>query len=95
MSKPVVLYRAVTTTPQEIYYDDECIVEPPGIIIGRQTGYLSRSAAVDAARRAYFEAHEFEIVRSEPVVFLDKAEKLRLAIELLEQELAAAEAVDQ
>lgn len=94
MSKPVVLYRAVTATPQEIYYDDECVVEPPGIVIGRQTGYLSRSAAVDAARRAHFEPHEFEILKSEPVVFLGRAEKLRLEIRRLEQELAATEAVE-
>lgn len=93
MSKPVVLYRAVTTTPQEIFYDGECVIEPPGIVIGRQSGYLSRSGAVDAARRAHFDLHEFEILRSEPIIFLSKSERLRREINRLTEELAASEAV--
>lgn len=93
MSKPVYLYRAVTTVPLEVFYDGEPIIERPGMVLGRQTGYLSRSAAVEAGRRAYLDPDQFAVVRSEPVEFLSDADKLRREIQRLTAQLAAVEAV--
>lgn len=83
------LYRAVNTQSVGSYdveadEIDEC---PPGsIVFGRQSGYLSRSAAVDAGRRS---GHPYEVVRSEPVVFLTRRQKLEREIDRLRAELDA------
>lgn len=93
------LYRAVSTEPftvTEYEWDDfgeespHVYEEPAGMILGRQTGYLSRSSAVDAGRRSGL---AFEVVRSEPVEFLTDTERLRRQIERLSAELAKREAV--
>lgn len=97
MSKPVYLYRAVSTesiSVSEREYDDfgdvstSTYVEPAGMILGRQSGYLSRSSAVEAGMRSGI---AFEVVRSEPVRFLSRAEKLREQIAVLTAELALIE----
>lgn len=99
MSKPTYLYRAVSIEPHKVSeseWDDfgvesaHTYTEPAGMILGRQSGYLSRSAAVDAGERSGL---AYEIVRSEPVVFLTYAERLRKQIRELTAELAAVEAV--
>lgn len=59
MSRPAYLYRAVVTRP----FDDFL----PGDLIGRQTGYLSRSSAVDAV--GLCPEGCAVVVRSEAVVF--------------------------
>lgn len=77
------LYRAIALDD----YEDEYTREPiywVGSVIGRQTGYLSRSAAVDAGRRSGI---EFEIIRSEPVIFLTRAEQLQKRINELTADL--------
>lgn len=94
MSKPVYLYRAVTTRPRTVivqeYEDGEFIeypeVMPVGTVLGRRTGYLSRSGA------AQWLADDVEIIRSEPVVFLSRAEQLQKQIKELGVELAAERA---
>ena len=93
------LYRAVSTEPfsvTEYEWDDfgeehpQVYVEPAGMILGRQTGYLSRSSAVDAGRRSGL---AFEIVKSEPVEFLTDTERLRRQIQRLTANLAELEGV--
>lgn len=94
------LYRAVSTEPFTVterdwndFGDEEEVFsyeEPAGMILGRQTGYLSRSSAVDAGRRSGL---AFEIVRSEPVEFLTDTERLRRQIQRLTVELTKLEAV--
>lgn len=90
MSKPVHLYRAVNAEPITIspeFDEDEPWTEPAGaVVFGRQSGYLSRSGAVEAGRNAGI---PFEIVRSEPVVFLTTRERLEREIDRLRAELAA------
>ena len=79
------LYRAISLED----YEDEYTGEPVysvGEIIGRQSGYLSRSSAVDAGRASGVAA--FEVVRSEPVVFLSRAERIQKQINELHQRLA-------
>lgn len=63
------LYRAIATND----IPDECGFELwfAGDSIGRQSGYLSRSSAVEAGER-YAQGH-YTIVRSLPVVFEDAA----------------------
>lgn len=83
------LYRAVNAEP--ITIDDGWDSEPDTIpagewTFGRQSGYLSRSGAVAAGQRSEY---PFEIVRSEPVVFLTRREKLLREIERLQAELVA------
>lgn len=78
MSKPVYLYRAVTVR--------ESLELPARFPLGRVTGYLSRSSAVEAGERSGL---DYVVERSEPVVFLGRAEKLRRQIAELEAELAA------
>lgn len=90
MSKPVYLYRAVTTRPRMItvqeFEDGEFIeypeVMPAGTVLGRRSGYLSRSGA------AQWRADDVEIIRSEPVVFLTRAEQLEKRISDMKAELA-------
>ncbi len=93
MSKPTYLYRAVTTVPVEVisYEDGEQVsfIEPAGRPIGRQSGYLSRSAAVEVAHRYEYTDAEFEVLRSEPVIFLTTRERLEREIDRLRAELAA------
>lgn len=93
------LYRAVSTEPftvTEYEWDDfgesspHVYEEPAGMILGRQTGYLSRSSAVDAGHRSGL---AFEVVRSEPVEFLTDTERLRRQIQRLTVELTKLEAV--
>lgn len=93
------LYRAVSTEPftvTEYEWDDfgesspHVYVEPAGMVLGRQTGYLSRSSAVDAGRRSGL---AFEIVKSEPVEFLTDTERLRRQIQRLTAKLAELEGV--
>ena len=82
MSKPIYLYRAVTAR--------ESLELPARFPLGRVTGYLSRSSAVEAGERSGL---VYEIERSEPIVFLTRAEKLRKQIAELESELRAVEVV--
>ena len=68
-------------------YDDGDVVEhtemlPVGTVLGRRTGYLSRSGA------AQWQADDVAVVRSEPVVFLSRAEQLQKQINELHAELA-------
>lgn len=78
------LYRAVATE----YVDDAFTNEPiawPGSPLGRASGYLSRSSAVDAGVRS---GVAFEVLRSEPVVFLSRSERIQKQINELHQQLA-------
>lgn len=84
MSKPVYLYRAVATTETRNPFTED-LVTWPGSPIGRATGYLSRSAAVNAGAEC---GVPFEIVRSEPVIFLTRRERLEREIDRLRAELA-------
>ena len=65
MSRRTYLYRAVTLEHLIDEFTGDTVFWP-GDTLGRATGYLSRSAAVDAGRRS---GARFEVVRSEPVVF--------------------------
>lgn len=78
------LYRAVSKGTLYDAFGDVSLW--PGAIIGRQSGYLSRSGA---ARVGSVSGVEFEIVRSEPVMFLTRAEKIQKQINDLHAELAA------
>lgn len=78
------LYRAVAKS--ELYNAFGEMVLWPGAIIGRQSGYLSRSGA---SRVGALAGVEFEVVRSEPVVFLTRREKLLREIERLQSVLDA------
>ena len=83
------LYRAVNAEPITVLdgWDSEAEVVPTGEwTFGRQSGYLSRSGAVSAGQRS---EHPFEILRSEPVVFLTRREKLLREIKRLQSELVA------
>ncbi len=101
MSKPVYLYRAVLTVQKRTECDlpngDDLVpvvmVARPGTPVGRKTGYLSKSSAIDAAYRNGLLDHEFEVVRSEPVEFLTDTERLRRQIQRLTAQLAELEAV--
>lgn len=93
------LYRAVSTEPVTVVehdWDDfgvpseHTYQERAGMILGRQSGYLSRSSAVEAGRRSGL---AFEVVRSEPVEFLTDVERLRRQVERMTAELAKLEAV--
>lgn len=78
------LYRAVSTE----FVDDAFTNEPiawPGSPLGRATGYLSRSSAVAAGVRS---GVAFEVVRSEPVVFLSLPERIQKQINELQRQLA-------
>jgi hypothetical protein len=91
MSKPVYLYRAVLTEQMEFRNVEQGWTDtfPAGYVIGRQTGYLSRSSAV--ANGALFSAGcdgSFEVVQSEAVRFLTIAEKRDQRITELEALLA-------
>ena len=91
MSKPVYLYRAVTTRPRTVtvqeYEDGEFIeypeVMPAGTVLGRRSGYLSRSGA------AQWRADDVEIIRSEPIVFLTRGQQLQKRINEMHAELDA------
>ncbi|MFC5930854.1 hypothetical protein D6T64_11775 [Cryobacterium melibiosiphilum] len=89
MSKPVFLFRAVTARPLLIEHDGVEDVLAPGFVIGRQSGYLSRSSAKAVAFRNHFAFDEFEVIQSEPVRFLTAAEKTEKRIAELEAELAS------
>ena len=78
MSKPIYLYRAVTA--------HESLEFPARFPLGRATGYLSRSSAVEAGERSGL---AYVLERSEPIVFPTRAEKLRRQIAELQAELAA------
>lgn len=84
-----VLYRAVATEHVDDAFTGD-VIAWPGAVLGRQSGYLSRSGATDAGRRSGI---AFKIVKSEPVVFLSEAERIRKQIwELtarLEREVAS------
>lgn len=87
------LYRAVNAEP--ITVNDDMDSEPEvipsgGLTFGRQSGYLSRSSAVSAGMRS---PYAFEIIRSEPVMFLTRAEKIQKQINELHAELARLEEV--
>ena len=89
MSKPVYLYRAVLTAPRTITvreWDDGDFTEyvevlPVGTVLGRRSGYLSRSGA------AQWRADDVEIIRSEPIVFLTRGEQLQKRINEMRAEL--------
>lgn len=86
MARTTYLYRAVATE----HVDDALTGEPiawPGSTIGRQSGYLSRSGAVDAGRSSGI---DFEVVRSEPVVFLTRRERIEREIDRLRAELTTS-----
>ncbi len=88
----VYLYRAISLEESRDEYTDE-LIYGVGSAIGRQSGYLSRSSAVDAGRAS---GARFEVRRSEPVVFLTEAETLSKQIRELTAELEklrASEAV--
>jgi len=92
MSKPVYLYRAVLTEPMTVRNDEHGWTDtfPAGYVIGRQSGYLSRSAAVTNGSIFIKEkGGSFEVVKSEPVRFLTAAEKTEKRIAELEHELAS------
>lgn len=81
----VYLYRAVATE----HVDDAYMGEPiawPGMSLGRASGYLSRSGAKSAGERSGI---AFEIVRSEPVVFLTRGQQLQKRINEMHAELDA------
>ncbi|MFT4156516.1 MAG: hypothetical protein QM630_01085 [Microbacterium sp.] len=79
------LYRAVSAEPITFAEDGEEWTEPAGAVtFGRASGYLSRSGAVNAGRES---GQPFEVVRSEPVVFLTRRQKLEREIERLRAEL--------
>lgn len=87
------LYRAVNAEPVDVveeYNDDgtpyTLRYEAGEFTFGRQTGYLSRSGATSAGQRS---GHPYLVVRSEPVVFLTRREKLQREIDRLQAELAA------
>lgn len=89
------LYRAVNAEPMDVveeWNDDgtpyTIRYEPGEFTFGRQTGYLSRSGAVGAGSRS---GHSFTVLRSEPVVFLTRAEKIQKQINDLHAELVALE----
>ena len=96
MSKPVYLYRAVLTKPRTFivqeYVDGDVVecfeVMPAGTVLGRRSGYLSRSGA------AQWRADDVEIIRSEPIVFLSRAEQLQKQINELTAELAVERSLD-
>lgn len=79
-----VLYRAVATEHVDDAFTGD-VIAWPGAILGRQSGYLSRSGAKDAGVRSGI---AFEIVKSEPVVFLSREQKLVREIRELTEELA-------
>ncbi len=99
MSKPTYLYRAILT--EEIRREVEnledgrlvpgILVAPKGVPVGRKTGYLSRSSAVDAAYRNGLTEDQFEIVRSEPVEFLDERGRIEKQIDALYDRLVELE----
>lgn len=87
------LYRAVNAAPIDVvedYNDDgtpyTLRYEPGEFTFGRQTGYLSRSGASSAGQRS---GEAFTVLRSEPVVFLTRRQKLLREIERLQAELEA------
>lgn len=87
------LYRAVNAEPVDEVVDYESDGTPYTLrhevgefTFGRQTGYLSRSGAVSAGNRS---GYVFTVLRSEPVVFLTRAEKIQKRINELHAELAA------
>lgn len=84
------LYRAVAIEDGA----DDC-GEPifRGEVLGsRVSGYLSRSSAMDAGRAS---GVEFEVERSEPIVFLSRRERLRKrAAELSAEAKALREEAD-
>jgi hypothetical protein len=90
MSKPVYMYRAVLKAPRPVVSEDwegENVTRyhdtlSVGTVLGRRSGYLSRSGA------GRWAAEDVEIIRSEPVVFLTTAEKLRKQITELRSQLA-------
>lgn len=93
MSRPLHIYRAVNAEPVDVveeWNDDgtpyTVRYEPGEYAFGRQSGYLSRSGASGAGRRA---GHAFSVLRSEPVVFLTRAEKIQKQINDLHAELVA------
>ncbi|ALJ22089.1 hypothetical protein [Microbacterium sp. No. 7] len=85
------LYRAVNTEDVFVVTDWEdgeehgYTAEPGEHIFGRMSGYLSRSGARDAGLRS---GHPFEVIRSEPVVFLTAEGRKAKRIAQLEAELA-------
>jgi hypothetical protein len=87
MSKPTYLYRAVLTRDraETVWDGDGEFVEvvPAGTVLGRRTGYLSRSGA------SRWLADDVEVIRSEPVLFLTSAEKLQKRIAELQSQLEA------
>lgn len=87
------LYRAVNAEPVDVveeWNDDgtpyTIRYEPGEFTFGRQTGYLSRSGAASAGNRS---GYSFTVIRSEPVVFLTRREKLLREIDRLQAELVA------
>ena len=86
MYKPTYLYRAVATE-EVVNPDTDELVAWPGSPIGRMTGYLSRSGAVNAGAESGF---PFEVIRSEPVIFLTKRQRIEREIERLRAELDAS-----
>ncbi|QEA27081.1 hypothetical protein FGL91_00055 [Microbacterium sp. CBA3102] len=87
------LYRAVNAEPINVIeeWDDDGTpytirYEPGEWTFGRQTGYLSRSGASSAGQRS---GHLFTVLRSEPIVFLTRAEKIQKRINELHAQLAA------
>lgn len=79
----VYLYRAVATEDVDDAFTGEPIAWP-GSTLGRQSGYLSRSGAKTAGDRSGI---AFEVVRSEPIVFLTREQKLVREIRELTAEL--------
>lgn len=78
-----VLYRAVATEHVDDAFTGD-VIAWPGAVLGRQSGYLSRSSAKEAGRRS---GVAFEVVKSEPVVFLTEAERISRQIRELSARL--------
>jgi hypothetical protein len=79
------LYRAIASTSDVDEFSGDLMVWP-GVSLGRTSGYLSRSSAVNAGQRS---GVDYVIVRSEPVVFILPPEVLKARrIADLREELA-------
>lgn len=81
------LYRAIATETVEPMGEWD-IGTDPGDILGRQSGYLSRSSATDAGERS---GVGFAIIRSKPIDFSQGTSKIERNINAL-IDLAAEEA---
>ncbi|GAA4176355.1 hypothetical protein [Gryllotalpicola koreensis] len=89
------LWRAIALEDQHLDWTDEIFVTV-GDTLGRQSGYLSRSAAVDAGKRSGL---KFKVVKSDPITFpIDpdvEAIELRAQVAGLKEQLAQIRSGDR